>query len=857
MNNRTIFISLLLILISTSVHSQVSLKNNFLRIENEQMIQILSFDNNQVVPTSVFSKELNEELINKNSIAPWFEFVINKTLLKSSDPIWQYRSHQIRKLNNGGEEVKILIEAIKLVKGLQLEIYRQYFPGSTLIREKLMLKATNQTFAMNKKEGRLHFIFPRYALKSYETSTESEEIRIASFADEILKSYDPNLTYDDRKFDNARDINLANCHMFHPKIKMFRLLVGDTALIKGPFGIYHNADFVWMSTYEHASQDKNFGTEHAQAKAKSQSPGIANDQQQGVEGKSGLVASDNDFWFLGLESIKTTESLVISLNQLRGGYLDGEKIDAGHPYETVWSSSSFLRNDTDIKPAIHQYLWSQITENTESRKSHYYYNTWGMQRDVNNKTGLREIFTENRILEEIRNAAELKVDLFVLDDGWEQTMGDWQPHKTRLPNGFAPLIAEMKKNNIIPGAWLSPMGIDSLSERFIQHPEWVIRDETGAPIKAQWGFPAFDFVSGFYNLFVNDCKALVDQGIRFFKWDAINTFDSTLPDLNHGSSTFSKQEIRDRYAFLLPFYVTRAMKELREYNPDVVVEIDLTEKERCIIGLMPLQEGKFFWMNNGASGYNDYSTYRTKSMRTVISQYAGIIPSELFTQAVYPQNEYPFFAQHYNVNSTLVGGHGFWGNLKMMKPEQRLRVGSLVVKSKKVLPYIVNLPIEISGLIGSSPEVYTHVNREKGAGQVIAFSASACNAPVSVNLKTKNCLGVLNHAYSMDPDMIHLPFQFNRPDDTREAFILSNRNTGIGIVSSTGWIDDVQLDIEKKTLKIVPGNKGIFIIRIPSEYRNVSWKGVVLNSLKESSEGGFQYFKIQTINIESVKIEWK
>src|SRR5665648_1142891 len=70
MNNRTIFISLLLILISTSVHSQVSLKNNFLRIENEQMIQILSFDNNQVVPTSVFSKELNEELINKNSIAP-------------------------------------------------------------------------------------------------------------------------------------------------------------------------------------------------------------------------------------------------------------------------------------------------------------------------------------------------------------------------------------------------------------------------------------------------------------------------------------------------------------------------------------------------------------------------------------------------------------------------------------------------------------------------------------------------------------------------------------------------------------------------------------------------------------------
>lgn len=36
------------------------------------------------------------------------------------------------------------------------------------------------------------------------------------------------------------------------------------------------------------------------------------------------------------------------------------------------------------------------------------------------------------------------------------------------------------------------------------------------------------------------------------------------------------------------------MKELRKYNNDVVIEVDLTEPERCMIGLMPLQEGIFF-----------------------------------------------------------------------------------------------------------------------------------------------------------------------------------------------------------------------------------------------------------------------
>jgi len=844
------------VLVSFAVPAQVSWDNKSVIIENDRMIQVLSFQNNQINPLSVFSKEMNKELLSK-SASPWFEFVINNMLLKSSDPIWKYRSHDVRKMNNGGEEVRIQVEAIARVKGLQLEICRQYFPGSTLLRERILLKSGGRIFTLNKLDGKLHFVFPHYSLNSGNEKVSVEEIRIATFAAEVLESYDPKLTFDDRKYDNAGDINLANAHMFHPKIWKFDQEYGTVALLKGPFCIYHTSTFVWMSTYEHASQDKNFGTEHAQAKAKNQAGNIANDQQQGVEGKSGLAASDQDFSFLGLKSIKKDESLDISLIQLRGTYLDGEPIDSQHPYETVWTTSSFFENEAQIKPAIHRYLWSQITENQASRKSHFYYNTWGMQRDVNNKTGLRDIFTESRILEEIRNAADLKIDLFVLDDGWEQTMGDWQPHKTRLPNGLAPLIAEMKKNNIIPGAWLSPMGIDSLSIRYKQHPEWVIRDETGAPIKAQWGFPAFDFVSGFYDLFVGDCKKLVDQGIRFFKWDAINTFDSTLPDLNHGTSAFSKQEIRDRYAFLLPFYVTRAMKELREYNPEVTVEIDLTEKERCIIGLMPLQEGKMFWMNNGGSGYNDYSSYRTKSMRTVINQYAGIIPTELFTQAVYPQNVYPFFAQRYNVNTTLVAGRGFWGNLNMMKPDQRKRAGKMLEKSKMILPFIKDMPLEVSGTIGSSPEVYTHVNRETAAGQVIAFSSSACNSPVNIVLNTDNFLGVLNHAFSVRQDSLHIPFQFNRPDDTREAFILPNQESGIGIELSTGWIDEIKLVLSNKSLTIVPGNHGIYLVRIPSEFQNVTCAGKALIPEKEKIRKGFQYFRIESTELNPLIIKWQ
>ncbi|NEW84301.1 MAG: hypothetical protein GZ094_18310 [Mariniphaga sp.] len=847
----------LLILTGNLLFASVVYKNDQLIYENVLMVNKLSFKNLQIQPVSLFSKELNKELLDQNKQVSWFEFVVNKRLLKSTDPIWKYRSHEIRKLNNGGEEITIIVDAVKWIKGLHLEICRQYFPGSALIRERIALRSDNQTFSLNKLNGKLHFVFPQYSLKSSAKTDKLEEIRIATFAGELLDSIDSNRTYDDRKFDNVRTFNLANCHMFHPEKKNLLLQNGDTALVKGPFAIYHTDDFIWLNAYEHASQDKNFGSEYVQPKELNQSGSIAVDQQQGVIGESGLKATNDDFWFMGLKSIKSQQSVVLSLSQLRGSYLDGELIDRQHPYETVWAASAFLKNESDVKPAIHQYLWTQITEHPESRKSHYYYNTWGMQRDANNKTGLRDIFTESRILEEIRNSAELKVDLFVLDDGWEQAMGEWQPNKTRLPNGFAPLISEMKKNNIIPGAWLSPMGIDSLSERFLAHPEWVIRNQNGKPIKAQWGFPAFDFVSGFYDLFVGDCKKLVDQGIRFFKWDAINTFDSTLPDLQHGSSSYSRQEIRDRYAFLLPFFITRAMKELREYNADVVVEIDLTEKERCLIGLMPLQEGKLFWMNNGASGYNDYSSYRTKSMRTVINQYAGILPTELFTQAVYPQNEYPYFAQRYNINTTLVGGRGFWGNLKMMKPEQRIRVGKQVAKSKLVLPYISHLPLEISGSIGASPEVYTHLNREKCAGQVVAFSSIACEAPVSVTLNTENCLGVLNHSYSTNSGKINLPFQFNRTDDTREAFILPNQESGIGIESSTGWIDGLELNLAKRSLKIIPGTTGELKIRFPVTCLKIISSDKKLNKEEISSGDRFNYYNLKVTEIKPIELFWE
>lgn len=282
----------------------------------------------------------------------------------------------------------------------------------------------------------------------------------------------------------------------------------------------------------------------------------------------------------------------------------------------------------------------------------------------------------------------------------------------------------------------------------------------------------------------------------------MNTFNSSLAGLNHGDNSHTKKERIERYNYLFPFYVTRIMKELRKYNNDVVIEVDLTEPERCMIGLMPLQEGIFFFINNGASAYGDYSTYRTKSMRTVINDYGHFFPKELFTYAVYPHDVAPYHAQHYNINNTLIAGHGFWGDLSQLTPKERIGIGKTLAKAKRVRPYIHGIMTDYNVNVGASPEIYTQVDSVHAFGQIIGFSGSKTRLPYKLDLNRSQLLGILNHSYTSNPKTINMDFNFNKPDDTISAFLIGNKGEKVSVISSTGQLDDIRLENNLLVIKV-------------------------------------------------------
>ncbi|NJM05796.1 alpha-galactosidase [Candidatus Gracilibacteria bacterium] len=78
-------------------------------------------------------------------------------------------------------------------------------------------------------------------------------------------------------------------------------------------------------------------------------------------------------------------------------------------------------------------------------------------------------------------AAELGVELFVMDDGWFKGrvsdtagLGDWTPDSTKFPNGLQPLIDHVNALGMEFGLWIEPEMVNPNSDLYRAHPEWAL-----------------------------------------------------------------------------------------------------------------------------------------------------------------------------------------------------------------------------------------------------------------------------------------------------------------------------------------------------------------------------------------------
>lgn len=76
----------------------------------------------------------------------------------------------------------------------------------------------------------------------------------------------------------------------------------------------------------------------------------------------------------------------------------------------------------------------------------------------------------------------LPLDVFLLDDGYERAIGDWYPPWPGFPRGLPDLALRARQAGLRPGLWMAPFAADPSSEVVRDHPDWILRNDSGDPV---------------------------------------------------------------------------------------------------------------------------------------------------------------------------------------------------------------------------------------------------------------------------------------------------------------------------------------------------------------------------------------
>lgn len=242
------------------------------------------------------------------------------------------------------------------------------------------------------------------------------------------------------------------------------------------------------------------------------------------------------------------------------------------------------------------------------------FHRWARLHKLANGTKLRKILlnswegvyfkiNETGMSQMMSDIASLGGELFVMDDGWfgdkyprrtdRSSLGDWVVDKEKLPSGIGGLIDEAKKQGIKFGIWIEPEMVNTTSELYEKHPDWVIRapgyelvaGRGGTQVVLDLSNPKVqDFIFG-----IVDNLMTKHPEIDYIKWDA------NMPIMNHGSGYLGKGEQSHLYiAYHRGF--ESICKRIRSKYPDLTIQACAQGGGRANYGVLPYFDE--FWVSD-------------------------------------------------------------------------------------------------------------------------------------------------------------------------------------------------------------------------------------------------------------------
>lgn len=104
------------------------------------------------------------------------------------------------------------------------------------------------------------------------------------------------------------------------------------------------------------------------------------------------------------------------------------------------------------------------------------------------------------------SSRSIPIDIFQVDDGYQNAVGDWLIINKKFPNGMKYIADHIKDKGYKPGLWLAPFICEKRSMLYREHRNWLLRDGNGKLVNAGFnpGWSGTFYALDFYNQEVRD-----------------------------------------------------------------------------------------------------------------------------------------------------------------------------------------------------------------------------------------------------------------------------------------------------------------------------------------------------------------
>ena len=68
---------------------------------------------------------------------------------------------------------------------------------------------------------------------------------------------------------------------------------------------------------------------------------------------------------------------------------------------------------------------------------------------------------------------QLPFDVFQVDEGWEITLGEWEPNE-KFPRSMKEVAQEIRNAGLTAGIWTSPFIAHETASVWKKHPKWIL-----------------------------------------------------------------------------------------------------------------------------------------------------------------------------------------------------------------------------------------------------------------------------------------------------------------------------------------------------------------------------------------------